>query len=196
MTSPTQTSNSGGLGSLRLTSSLAAAVLSGVGHPPLPGMFKWDAAKFEEEIKREKRIRRKQKVIEKEQEKADKIKYSRMKDVYINRTVDFIRSQIYYYNNRSKKISKHHVLSYNINMQNNLNSTRFVQYHNDQLITEIENLSYDMLFNIFLNFQENVTEAVKSGGWDGKDETTIKISQNLLYQLNRPVLTYEQTSII
>ena len=54
---------SGGLSSLRLTSNLAAAVFSGLGHAPLPGMFKWDPAKFEEELRIARRMRRKQKFI-------------------------------------------------------------------------------------------------------------------------------------
>ena len=52
-----------GLKSFGMAGSLAATVFNGLGHAPFPGMFKWDPAMFAEELRKEKRIRRKQKVI-------------------------------------------------------------------------------------------------------------------------------------
>ena len=69
-------------------------------------------------------------------------------------------------NNDNKK-------NYNDNKNNNNNNKNFtiasLKESLDKRVKEIEEQAEQLYNKLFFDFQCNVTEAVKSGGWDGKD---------------------------
>ena len=107
--------------------------------------------------------------IETPNEIEDKMRYAEMKVVYINKSLNFLNERF-----------ENFIQIFNSSLKNH---ERFIAKNNmkqsetDDLIPKLniniqETSSKANLFfrGIFSDFQANVTDAVKSGGWDGKDQ--------------------------